>query len=92
MKTLIYAIGALALAATAAEAAPVDKYTITGYAAASAVERGVPLEQSRAPQDAGYVAAVAGGADVYRGRGANVRDRATNQGAGSSRSSDANQG
>ncbi|MET0313500.1 MAG: hypothetical protein ABW275_03835 [Hansschlegelia sp.] len=49
MKTLIYAIGALALTSGIASAAPVTPNTITGYAASAAVAEGVPLNSHRAP-------------------------------------------
>jgi hypothetical protein len=67
MKSIIAAIGALALVSTAASAAPVNKYTITGYAASSAVARGVPLDQRPGvEEDRPYTAAIAGGANVDR--------------------------
>ncbi len=57
MKSLAYALGALALATAAAHADPVTPSTITGYAASVAVSRGLPLDGSanaavnhRAPQ------------------------------------------
>jgi hypothetical protein len=49
MKTLIYAIGALALTSGIASAEPVTRNTITGYAASAAVAEGVPLNSARAP-------------------------------------------
>lgn len=62
MKTLYAAIGALALASTAASAEPVTRNTITGYAASVAVARGVPLDGRKADLvNVGYRAAVAGG-------------------------------
>jgi hypothetical protein len=57
MKTLVYALSGLAIAATAAQAQQIAPSTITGYAASVAVARGVPLDGSanagldrRAPQ------------------------------------------
>lgn len=65
MKSVITAIGALALISTAAGAAPVNKNTITGYAASSAVQRGVPLDQNPASQgDQPYSAAIPGGSNI----------------------------
>ena len=49
MKTFAIALGALALAATAAQAEPVTRSTITGYAASAAVARGIPLDGSVRP-------------------------------------------
>lgn len=67
MKSITAAIGAFALISTAANAAPVTKYTITGYAASSAVQRGVPLDQRpNAERDEPYSAAIAGGANVQK--------------------------
>ncbi|WP_020180852.1 hypothetical protein [Methylopila sp. M107] len=51
MKTLAYALGALAIAATAAQAEPVTRSTITGYAASVAVARGIPTDGSVAVAD-----------------------------------------
>jgi hypothetical protein len=71
MKSIIAAIGALALVSTAANAAPVNKYTITGYAASSAVQRGVPIDQRPGVErDRPYSAAIAGGANVDTENGA----------------------
>ncbi|MFC7053914.1 hypothetical protein ACFQI3_14570 [Hansschlegelia quercus] len=79
MKSIIAAIGALALVSTAATAAPVNKYTITGYSASSAVQRGVPLDQRPSvEQDRPYSAAIAGGANVDR---ANSVSRGVGRGA-----------
>lgn len=46
MKRFVYALGALAIATTAAAADPVTPSTITGYSASVAVARGVPLDGS----------------------------------------------
>ena len=68
MRFIIAAIGALALVSTAANAAPVNKYTITGYAASSAVQRGVPLDQR--PERRSLVPG-AGQEQVFVGSGVN---------------------
>ncbi len=73
MKSLVAAIGALALATSFAQAEPVARGAAAAPAVAS-VSSGYRLSAAR-PED--------GGAAV---------DRTVNQGAGTSRSSDANQG
>lgn len=46
MKTLAFALAALAVSSVAAVADPVTPSTITGYSASVAVARGVPLDGS----------------------------------------------